>query len=102
MRDFLYIGSAPHEEDCAQVGTPDYSRRALAECRRFMGQIERHYPAPEHSDCYLTIKREGHDFGSYYEVAAVFDCTDQAACDWAYDIEADRLGVLRTWEDIYA
>jgi len=98
MRDYLMVGPSPSEEDCAQLGQPDYSRRALAECRRFMDQIERHYPVPEHSDAYLTIKRESHDFGTYYEVACVYDMNDQAACNWAFDVENDSLGALRTWE----
>lgn len=100
MRDYLMIGPVPSDEDCAQVGQDGYTKRALAECRRFMAQIERHYPIPDHCDAYLTIKRESHDFGDYYEVACVYDMADETASNWAFDVENDSLGVLRTWEVI--
>jgi len=98
MKDYLNIGSAPHNEDCAQVGRDDYSERSRAECRVFAAQIERHYPAPENA--YVTVKRFPHDFGDYREVCAVFDDNDEAACSWAYNVEADDLGMLATWDEI--
>jgi len=32
MRDYFSIGQTPSEEDCAQVGQPDYRRKAMEEC----------------------------------------------------------------------
>jgi len=94
--DYVSIGSTPHNEACAQVGTPDYAQRAKAECARFRDQIARHYPEPENG--YLAIKGFPHDFGTYYEVIARFDDTDEDAINWAFSIEADEKGVLADWE----
>jgi hypothetical protein len=97
MRTYLELGPTPAEESCAQVGDPDYSTKARAECQRFVDQILRHYPDTDHSG-YVTIKRFPHDFGTYYEVCAVYDEDDSASVDWAYDIEADKKGVLSRWD----
>lgn len=96
MRNFEMIGVTPHDESCAQVGSPDYAQRAKQECARFMEQIRKHYPEPEHG--YLRIRSNPHDFGTYYEVAAYFDDEDEESTTWAYDIEGDVKGVLATWE----
>jgi hypothetical protein len=39
MREYLTLGPAPCNEDCAQVGQPDYHERAREECRRFILRI---------------------------------------------------------------
>jgi hypothetical protein len=95
--DYIHIGSSPVEEDCAQVGSPDYATRARAECKRFAAQIMRHYPEPENG--YLKIKSNPHDFGTYYEVVAVFDENDEEATKWAFAVESDEKDVLRVWDD---
>jgi hypothetical protein len=97
MIDYLYIGSAPVEEDCAQVGSPDYSTKARAECRRFMDQIKRHYPEPENG--WLQVKSNPHDFGTYYEVVACYDPSDADSAHWAFDVEGDVKNVLMVWDD---
>ena len=35
MRDYLTIGSTPPDEDCAQVGSDDYLKRAFSEISRY-------------------------------------------------------------------
>jgi len=97
MMDYLYIGSTPHDEDCVQVGSEDYANRARAECRLFALQILKHYPEPENG--YLKIKANAHDFGTYYEVVAVYDVEDEESTNWAFDIESDALQVLANWDD---
>jgi len=99
MRDFLYIGSAPHQEDCAQIGQPDYEIKGKAECKRFVEQILRYYPLPENGMGYLKIKANPHDFGIYYEVIAIFDDADELSTDWAYAVEWDELDVLDNWDE---
>jgi len=96
MRDYLYIGSTPCEESCAQVGSADYMKQATRECKLFAEQIARHYPEPENG--YLSIKANHHDFGTYYEVVAVFNTGDEEATNWAFAVENDDKGVLRTWD----
>ncbi len=41
-RDHIDIGAAPAEEDCVQVGTPDYTARAKKECLRFIELLRKH------------------------------------------------------------
>jgi hypothetical protein len=97
MIDHLYIGAVPVEEDCAQVGTPDYATRARAECKRYMAQILRHYPEPENG--WLQVKSNPHDFGTYYEVIACFEVGDEEATKWALEVEWDEKDVLKVWDD---
>ena len=97
MKDHLYIGSTPTNEDCAHVGSENYANRARAECRLFALQILKHYPEPEKG--YLSIKANSHDFGTYYEVVAVYDDEDEDSTNWAYDVEADALNVLSNWDE---
>jgi len=86
MRDYLSIGSAPCDEECAQVGSPDYSTQARIECRAYMEQLRRLYPEPQGG--YFKLKSFPHDFGSYYEVVAVYDTEDEEPTNWAFDAEA--------------
>lgn len=98
MRDYLEIDTVPTEEDCAQVGAPDYYERARREARAFIGQILRHYPEPRYGD--ITIKRNQHDFGEYLSIKINFDDDDEESCNWAFAIEGDNLAALREWDEI--
>ena len=40
-RDYIDIGASPSDEDCVQVGSPDYERRAREECNRFIALIRK-------------------------------------------------------------
>lgn len=91
MRDYVYIGSTPCEEDCAQVGSDNYFERARKECNVFIRQLWRHIEkekgvtretAPD--SFALVVKSEPHDFGSYYEVAARYNDNDEKAGDLAF------------------
>ena len=96
MRDYLEIDPVPTEEDCAQVGAPDYYERARREARAFIGQILRHYPEPLYGN--VTIKRNQHDFGEYLSIKINFDDDDEESCNWAFAIEGDNLAALREWD----
>jgi hypothetical protein len=86
MRDYLELGPTPAEEDCAQVGTEDYATRARAECERFITLIRATCGAePEGAN--LRIKRSEHDFGGYYEVAVYYDTHNEAAMEYAWNLE---------------
>lgn len=98
MRDYLTIGTVPHDENCTQNDpTGNYAAAQRREALAFAEQIRRHYPEPENG--YVTVKRFSHDFGGYYEACAVFDDEDEAAINWAYDVESDPLGVLAAWDE---
>lgn len=90
-RETLDIGSSPACEDCAQVGSMGYGDRARAECAVFRMQLVREAAAAGRSPlrCALIIKTNEHDFGSYYEVAAVFDPDVDGAEEDAYWLEGN-------------
>ena len=88
MRDYFSIGPTPSEEDCAQVGQPDYRRKALEECQRYI-ELIRETLGPEPAGAELAIKSFSHDFGSYYEVVIWFERDDAAAVAYAVRCEDD-------------
>jgi hypothetical protein len=85
MKETIYYGSAPCDEDCAQVGGPEYAERAYLECSLYKRQIERlvddHYGVNRPSGVTFKLKREDHDFGFYYEVVGECRIDDEAALD---------------------
>ncbi len=86
MRDYIYIGCSPVEEECVQVSsTVDYLPAMRAELAIYKRQLERTYPTD--TGGYFSIKWSGHDFGTYGEVVAVYDSDDDAQTDWAYGTE---------------
>jgi hypothetical protein len=95
MRDFLNIGSAPYEEDCAQLGTEDYYEKSKDECRRFIDLI-RQKCGPEPVGARLATKSFQHDFGTYYEVVCYFDDTIPESEEYAFEVEANAPA---TWDD---
>ncbi len=96
MRDYISIGATPSDEECAQVGTPDYPEKSKAECRAFKHQLERTF-----RDCpdgtYFTVKSFPHDFGSYREVVVSYDDDDEESREFAYHVENNAPS---TWDDI--
>jgi hypothetical protein len=94
MRDYLTIGSAPCDEDCAQVGQPDYTWQARKECQRFI-QLIREKLGPEPEGACLAIKSFPHEFGEYLEVVCHFDTDVRDAVDYAYRCESETPA---TWE----
>lgn len=114
MREWIEIGSAPVEEECAQIGEANYRDKALAECRLFMEEIENHHfdyfgESLESRGCKLRVKATDHDFGRYYEVAIGFspDCPvageraywviDNSPARWsdaAMEMLADRMAAI--------
>ena len=93
-RNYFCIGSSPCEEDCAQVGTPDYHRKAIAECHRFI-QLIRDTLGLEPEGAELRIKAFDHDFGEYHEVVCWFETDNEAARAYAARCEDDAPA---TWE----
>jgi hypothetical protein len=88
MRDYLNIGSSPASEDCAQVGSDGYHKKAKKECGVFIGQIRREL-GPEPPGASLSIKSFPHDFGNYMEVVCYFDDESEAAREYAFKCEAE-------------
>ena len=94
MKDYLNIGPVPPEEDCAQLGTPDYREKAIAECRRYI-KLLREMLGEEPVGAQLAIKWFQHDFGSYCEVVCYYDNERPETLDYALKCEGD--GPL-TWK----
>jgi len=88
MKDYIAIGCTPVFESCYQAGHP----LAIAETRIFRDQLRRQFPGAD-----LRVKGFPHDFGTYYEVCAYYDDSDEAAVDMAFTIEA---GMPENWDDI--
>lgn len=88
MRDFIEIGSSPCDEDCAQVGEPDFHEKATKEMRRYIDLIRKKL-GPEPEGARLGIKWFPHDFGSYGEVVCYFEDDNEKAREYAFKCEAE-------------
>lgn len=86
MKELVYIGSSPAEEDCAQAGTEDFTIRNKRECMAYLHQLQRVYGLVPHG-ARLFIRTELHDFGPYREVVCEFDPDEEQAVDYAYAVE---------------
>lgn len=92
--DYLTLGSTPPEEDCAQVGQPDYNERSQRECKRFIALLRRTF-GPEPEGARLAIKLFPHDFGSYREVVCYYENNNPKAIEYAFRCESETPA---TWE----
>lgn len=88
MTDYVYIGSSPCEEDCAQVGAANYHALSKLELEQFKKAIIQKMGEPPQG-VELRIK-EG-------EVVAAFDPDNEAASEWAWRCEGDAPA---TWEEV--
>lgn len=84
--EIYWLGSAPAEESCVQVGDPDYARDAKNECRQYMAAIRIVCGEPPEG-AKLVVRSQPHDFGSYFEVAVVFDGTNREAVAYAAKVD---------------
>lgn len=94
MREYVSIGPAPYEEQCIQVGDPDYRKRAMTECLHFVKAIRRVCGEPPEGAS-LGVKSFPHDYGSYLEVVAYYDDTNEKAAEYAFMVEEKAPA---TWE----
>lgn len=84
--DYVTVGSSPHDEDCAQVGDPDYRSKCKAELHEFKRQLIEEFGEPP-AGATLKIKAFPHDFGTYHELVVVFNDDIDEAVDYAFDLE---------------
>ena len=87
MRDYIYFGPTPCDEDCAQVGQDNFREQAKKEMNAYMNQLYRQFPELENSGVYLKILWQNHDFGTYGEVVAVYDDENSESLELALKIE---------------
>ena|SRR3990167_196083 len=88
MKDYMYLGSAPSDEDCVQVGSSNYKERAEEECKRYIDLIRKKL-GPEPEGALLRIKWDNHDFGRYAEVCVSYETQNEQAVDYAFRCEAE-------------
>ena len=88
MLDYLNLGSTPSNEDCTQVGSPDYQNRADKELDAYKAQLERMFPGLE-THKHMKFKKMWfpHDFGSYGEIVITFDVDNELEAATAIEIE---------------
>lgn len=90
--EYLNIGPVPHDEDCAQVGSPDFAKLSRIETKAYIEQLQRQFPIPEEIDAYFGVKSFPHDFGTYREVVVYYDASDEAAAKFAFGVENNSPG----------
>lgn len=99
-RDMLYLGSAPSDEDCAQVGDPRYHECARNECNVYIAALIAAFGPPPIDECSDTeiarfkVKSNDHDFGRYFEVVIQFNTRNTEATSYAERVENG----LQTWK----
>lgn len=88
-KDFMYLGTAPYEEECVQVESgKDYLPAMREECNRFINLLRDTF-GKEPEGARLAIRSEMHDFGSYLEVVCWFDEDIPESVEYAYNIEGN-------------
>lgn len=90
IRDYLTIGSAPADEECAQVGEPDYGNKARRECRAYIAQLRREF-GREPEGANLVTRFFPHDSGTYLEVVCYYEDDVPESVEYAYRLERDAL-----------
>jgi hypothetical protein len=88
IRDYLAVGSAPADEECAQVGEPDYGNRARRECRAYIAQLRREF-GREPEGASLVTRFFPNDFGTYLEVVCYFDEQYPESVEYARRLECE-------------
>ena len=93
--DYIYIGPSPADEPCAQPCVTEGAERLnKLECYAYIEALRKVYGL-EPDGAFLTIKRESHDFGNYFEVICKYVESNDVATDYAYRLEIG----LATWAE---
>ena|ERR1700756_4621780 len=93
--EYVEIGPAPFDEDCAGIGQENFAERNRAECQAFRNQLRREL-GEEPEGASLAIKSNPHDFGTYREVVCKYEDDNEAAIAYAYRCESDAPA---QWDD---
>ena len=91
--EYLYLGTTPTGEDCAQVGSKNYYPRALEECHRFINQLHSQFSTDKVEFQVISCP---HDFGTYLDIIVIYDENDEESMNQALDIENN---LPEYWED---
>jgi hypothetical protein len=84
---FELAQTTPHDEPCAQVGSPDYIKNARIEARAFINQIIRENGNPPDGVSF-KITSNPHDFGTYLDVSLRF-LGNEVCEEYVYKVEGN-------------
>lgn len=89
MRDqFELATTVPHDEECMQMDTPNYSTFSRLEAKTLIDQIKRTIgPPPEYTG--FKIISCAHDFGVYYDIAIIYDDEDEESTNYMLKVESN-------------
>jgi hypothetical protein len=87
--DYIEISPTPVDEDCAQVGEPNFRENATKEMNAFINQLYRAFPLAEDKSVSFRKKWFSHDFGSYGYVVAYYDADSSESYEYAISVEND-------------
>lgn len=87
MRTYLELSPTPTDEDCAQVGEPDYRAKATKEMKAYINQLYREFPDTQDEGCEFFIKWFPHEFGSYGYVCVMYTEGNRMQEEYAFSIE---------------
>jgi hypothetical protein len=97
MRDYFELcTTTPHDEKCVQSNSPNYSRLSRIEARVLQNQLIRMHGTPP-GGAYFKVTSNPHDFGTYHDLAIVYDEDDDEEVDYMLKIES---GVPDNWDEI--
>ena len=97
MRDYITLGPTPCAENCAQVGDENYRMKATLEMDIYMEQLKRMFPESSSHGVSFSKKWFNHDFGTYGEIVAVYDDSNEEASNHAINIENN---LPKFWDEI--
>lgn len=87
MRERFELGTTvPHDEPCAQLGGPNYHQDSIFECLAFIDMLTRTLGDPP-PGAYLKRISCSHDFGTYHDVAVVYNPEIEEAEEYALKVE---------------
>lgn len=89
MRDQFELGTTvPHDEPCSQMGDANFASYSKMEARALMNQILRTFGQPPERTSLRMIACP-HDFGTYYDVAVVYDDDSAESQEWMLKVEGE-------------
>lgn len=95
--DYITLGPTPPEEDCVQLGQPNYNFLTKLEVNAFINQLEREFSHWVENDWVLFDKKWfNHDFGRYCEVVVYYKSDDEVSRGCALSIDRHH---RYTWDD---
>lgn len=89
MRDqFELSTTVPHEESCVQIGEENYSKWSRLEAYTLIDQLTRLLGEPP-SLTFFKVIPCSHDFGTYYDVAIVYDDEEEESEAYMLRVESE-------------